>query len=81
MSEQNDIVNDIADIVSRVGGLESEQVKPTTISRIVKVYNFLGVKVNIKVKKTRALFPGSDVYPSTALYFGGNTVLTRDNTP
>lgn len=75
----HDIINDIGKIVKRLDGLETEDINALSISRILKVYPNVGIKITITANKYKALFPSSSVYGSASLYVGGNTVLTRDD--
>jgi hypothetical protein len=46
----DDIVKDIANLYQRVGTMETEQTQIASISRIVKSYEYLGIRVKVTTK-------------------------------
>ena len=63
-----DIVEDIASLYGRIGGLETNVSNPESIIRIQKIYTNLLLQTKITIKRKAALFPSDSLFPSDDLF-------------
>ena len=63
-----DIVQDLSTMITRIQGLEKQQLSNTQVARIENLFSKLEIRSTITIKKKYALFPSNTLYPSNDLY-------------